>query len=99
MFFIGQLLIWGITFYTWVIILHVAVSWLIVFKVLDISNPKARNLVRLMNKLTDPVMKPVQKYIPPIGGIDISPIVVIIGLQILASIIARVFMAGHYYYY
>ncbi|MDY0029398.1 MAG: YggT family protein [Pseudobdellovibrionaceae bacterium] len=97
MFFIGQLLIWAITFYTWVIILNVAISWLVVFKVLDIGNPKARNLLRLMAKLTDPVMKPVQKYVPAIGGIDISPIIVIIGLQILASLIGQIFFSGRYY--
>lgn len=94
---IGQLLLWGITFYTWIIILHVAISWLIVFKVLDIDNPKARNLVGLMQKLTDPVMKPVQKYVPSLGGIDISPIVVIIGLQILGSVIVRLFIANYSY--
>ncbi len=98
MFFIGQLLIWAITFYTWVIILNVAISWLVVFRVLDVGNPKARNLLKLMAKLTDPVMKPVQKYVPAIGGIDISPIIVIIGLQILASLVAHLFFRGAYYY-
>ncbi|HOO51300.1 MAG TPA: YggT family protein [Alphaproteobacteria bacterium] len=99
MYLLGQLLLWAITIYTWIIILQVAISWLVVFKVLDIRNPKARNLIDLLRKCTDPVMKPVQKYIPAIGGIDISPIVVIIALQILASIIARIFFHGYYGYY
>jgi len=35
-------------------------------------------------------MKPVQKYVPPIGGIDLTPVVIIIGLQILSSLVWRI---------
>lgn len=90
MIFLAQLISWCIQLYIFVIILHIAVSWLIIFKVIDIENPQAKNLVALLQRLTDPVMKPVQKYVPPIGGIDISPIVVIIGLQILGSLVWRI---------
>lgn len=90
MIFLAQFLSMLIHIYIFVIIAHIAVSWLIVFKVLDIENPQAQNLVRLLAKLTDPVMKPVQKYIPPIGGIDLTPVVVIIGLQILNSLVWQI---------
>ncbi len=73
--------------YLFVIILQVALSWLIAFEVINVSNPQAQNLIRLLKKLTDPLYKPIQKYIPAIGGIDITPIIVIIGLQILRNII------------
>jgi len=62
----------------------------VIFKVLDIENPQARNLIALLQKATDPVMKPVQKYIPPIAGIDLTPVVVIIGLQILSSLVWQI---------
>lgn len=78
--------------YIFIIIAQVAISWLVIFNVFNLENPQARNLVRLLEKLTDPVMKPVQKYIPPIGGLDLTPIVVIIGLQILQSILVRVLL-------
>ncbi len=90
MIFLAQFITMLIQIYIFVIIAHIAVSWLVVFKVLDIENPQAQNLVRLLTKLTDPVMKPVQKYIPPIGGIDLTPVVVIIGLQILSSLIWQI---------
>lgn len=90
MIFLAQFLSMLIHIYIFVIIAHIAVSWLIVFKVLDTENPQAQNLVRLLTKLTDPVMKPVQKYIPPIGGIDLTPVVVIIGLQILNSLVWQI---------
>ena len=92
MIFVAQFLTFLIQLYIFVIVLHIAVSWLVIFKVFDVDNPQARNLVGLLQKVTDPVMKPVQKYIPPIGGIDLTPVVVIIGLQILSSFIWRIFV-------
>lgn len=73
--------------YVFIIIAQVAVSWLIAFEVINTNNQQARNLVDLLNKLTEPVYKPIRKYVPPIGGIDITPIIVLIGLQILKHII------------
>lgn len=73
--------------YVFIIIAQVAVSWLIAFEVINTNNQQARNLVELLNKATEPVYKPIRKYIPPIGGIDITPIIVLIGLQILKHII------------
>lgn len=90
MIFLAQFISLLIQIYIFVIILHIAVSWLIIFKVIDIDNPQARNLVHLLQKATDPVMKPVQKYIPPIGGIDLTPVVVIIGLQIVNSLVWQI---------
>lgn len=84
-------LIWmAIQAYIFVIILQVAISWLVVFQVFNIDNPQARNLVNLLQKLTDPVMKPVQKYVPPIGGLDLTPIIVIVGLEILQSLLTHI---------
>lgn len=91
--FLATLIGTAINIYIFVIILHVAVSWLIVFKVLNADNPQAQNLIRLLKKLTDPVMKPVQKYVPPIGGIDITPIVVIIALQLLNSLLVSLLVS------
>lgn len=78
--------------YILVIILQVAISWLVVFKVFNLDNPQARNLVNLLQKVTDPVMRPVQRYVPPIGGLDLTPIVVIVGLEILQSALVHVLM-------
>ena len=83
MIFLANLISLAISIYTWVIILHVLLHWLIAFDVINAKSPQAQNLMRLFAKVTDPVMKPVQKYVPPIGGIDLSPLVVIILLQLL----------------
>ncbi len=73
--------------YILIVILQVAVSWLINFDLINIANEKARNLVNLLRKATDPAYKPLQKYVPPIGGIDITPMIVIVGLTILKGLI------------
>lgn len=85
---IGAFLSLLIQAYIWVILLQVVVSWLLIFGVINIEHPQAKNLVSLLTKLTDPVYKPIQKYIPPIGGIDITPLIVILGLSLLQGIIA-----------
>lgn len=92
MLVVAQIISFFINIYIAIIVIQVAVSWLIAFKVLDTTNPQAQNLVKLLNRATDPVMKPVQKYIPPIGGIDLTPIVVIIGLQIINSLVWKLFV-------
>lgn len=91
---IGDLLLLFLDVYTWIIIISVLISWLIAFGVLNMNNQQARNLVSLLNRITDPVMRPVSRYVPPIGGIDITPIIVIFGIAILKTVIARVFYTG-----
>ena len=70
-----------------IIVLQVAISWLINFDVINAENPKARNLIALLKKVTDPVYVPLRKYIPTIGGMDFTPLIVILGLSLLQSII------------
>ena len=69
--------------YILIIIIQVGMSWLIAFELVNEENEAARNLTNLLKKLTDPVYKPVRKYVPPIGGIDLTSLVVIIGIQFL----------------
>jgi YggT family protein len=76
-----------INVYIAVIVIQVAVSWLIAFEVIDARNEQAQNLINLLKKATDPVYKPLQKYIPPVGGIDITPLIVIILLSILQNVV------------
>jgi YggT family protein len=78
--------------YIYIIIAGVIVSWLIAFEVINIRNPRAANLVNLLNKLTEPVYKPIRKYIPPIHGIDLTPIVVILIIYLIQNLMYRVLL-------
>lgn len=69
--------------YTFVIIAAVVSSWLIAFGVLNTSNQFVRQIVQVLYALTEPLFRQVRRVIPPIGGLDLSPIVVLIGVQFL----------------
>lgn len=46
-------------------------------------------VVKVLHQITEPVLAPIRRVLPPMGGLDLSPLVVIIGLQILAGILSR----------
>jgi YggT family protein len=82
--------------YIWIVIASAAVSWLIAFDVINVKNEQAANLVSLLNRLTEPVYKPIRKYIPPLGGVDVTPIVIIFLIIILRNIIIRLLLPHMY---
>ena len=86
--FIFQLLSLAVNIYVGIIILQVIVNWLIIFEVINVKNEQAQNLIGLLKKATDPVYKPIKKYIPPIGGIDVTPLIVILGLNLALGLLA-----------
>jgi len=94
MYTIGKLLLLALDIYFWIIIVMVVTSWLIVFDVMNPKSEQAKNFMALLAKATDPVFKPLQKYIPPIGGIDITPIIVIIGIMLAKELVVKLFMSG-----
>lgn len=81
------------TIYIVIIIAQVALVWFINFEIVDASNPKAKNLMDLLKKATDPLFKPISRYVPPVGGIDITPLIVILGLSILRNLIVSLLFA------
>jgi YggT family protein len=76
-----------ISLYIFVIVLAVVVSWLIAFGVLNLHNQLARSLVNMLDALTDPVFRQVRRIIPPIGGLDLSPLIVLIALQAIRMLV------------
>lgn len=90
-FAIGQLLIFLLNVCFWIIIIQVVLSWLITFEVINIRNQQAANFVRLIDRITAPVFTPLRKVVPPIAGIDITPIIVIFVIMLLKSLVASVF--------
>lgn len=77
-----------IDIYTWIVIAAVVMSWLVSFGIVNTYNNFARSVVHLLDALTEPVFRQVRRVIPPIGGLDISPLIVLIGLQFLSYLVA-----------
>ncbi len=82
----------AIDIYILLIVVHVAFSWLISFEIINATNKKAKKVVSFLNKVTEPVFAPIRKYIPSIGGIDITPLIVIVALSILQQILGALFV-------
>jgi len=68
----------------WAIIINALLSWLVAFDVINLRNRFVYNVARFLDAVTRPVMRPFQKIIPTLGGVDISPIIVILVLQGIA---------------
>jgi YggT family protein len=69
--------------YTWVVVAAVLVSWLAAFNVINERNNFVRTVMRILYNLTEPVFRPVRRVIPPMGGLDLSPIVVLVAIWFL----------------
>ena len=74
----AALLILVLETYKWVVIAAVIVSWLTAFNVINERNNVVRALLRILYNLTEPVFRPIRRLIPDIGGIDLSPLIVLL---------------------
>ena len=70
----------------WVIIAQVIISWLVAFNVINTSSNFVRTLLDALDRLTAPLYRPIRKILPDFGGIDFSPIVLILAIQILRKV-------------
>ncbi|HUJ03281.1 MAG TPA: YggT family protein [Rhizomicrobium sp.] len=73
--------------YLFVIILAVVVSWLVAFGVLNTYNQLARSLVNLLDALTEPALRPIRRIVPPIAGLDLSPLILFIALRVIQGLV------------
>ncbi len=67
-----------IDLYTWVVIIGVIMSWLIAFNVVNLSNQFVRMIYEVVTRLTEPVLAPIRRVLPNLGGVDISPVLLIL---------------------
>ena len=77
--------------YIWILIINAVVSWLVAFNILNTSNRFVFSLLDVSYKLTDPPLNFIRRYLPNLGSIDISPIVLILGLMFLRNLVFEMF--------
>ena len=80
-----------ISLYIWILIINAIISWLIAFNILNTSNRFVYSILDVSYKLTDPPLNFIRRFIPNLGSIDISPIVMILGLMFLRNLIFEMF--------
>ena len=71
----------------WIIIVSAVMSWLIAFNVINPNNPFVRAVLQALTAVTEPMLRPIRSRLPDFGGIDISSLILILGLVLLRYII------------
>lgn len=78
----------------WVFLVMIIMSWLISFNVINTRNQFVANVWRVLNQITDPILRPIRRVIPAMGGLDLSPIIVFIIIFFLQQLIGNFAMTG-----
>lgn len=78
---------WLISLYMWVVIGSALLSWLIAFNVVNRHNQVVYMIADTLHRLTEPALRPIRNALPDFGGLDISPIVLIILLVFLRNVL------------
>ena len=73
--------------YTWIIIAVVIMSWLIGFNIINGHNNIVRQIRYALDRITEPVLGPIRRVLPDLGGIDISPIIALIAIWFIRSLL------------
>jgi YggT family protein len=81
------LIITVIQLYTYIVIATVIVSWLIAFNVINLHNPVVRQITYILGQLTEPLLDPIRRAMPSLGGLDISPVILLLLLYFLQRLI------------
>jgi YggT family protein len=77
-------LIW---LYIYILIASAVLSWLIAFNVVNTRNDIVRGIASFLYAVTEPVLRPIRNMLPPMGGLDLSPLILMIGLIFLEKLI------------
>jgi YggT family protein len=76
-----------VSLYIWILFLAVIASWLINFNVINTSNRVVYMIVDVLYKLTEPALRPIRRLLPNMGGLDLSPVVLILLLYFIRDLI------------
>lgn len=79
----------AITVYIWILIARVVLSWLISFNIVNQFNQGVRAVDNFCRVLTEPLLKPIRRYMPDLGGLDVSPIVLLLGIEFVRIFLIR----------
>ena len=74
----------------WIIIIQVILSWLVAFNVINLQSNFVRTVVDTLERITAPLYRPIRRIMPDFGGIDFSPLVLLLLIQILRMLLSGV---------
>jgi len=82
-----EFIVYVIQLYIWVIIASAILSWLIAFNVVNTSNRFVYSVAETLYRVTEPALRPIRSILPNLGGIDISPVILILILMFIINVV------------
>jgi len=82
-----EFIVYVIQLYIWVIIASAIFSWLIAFNVVNTSNRFVYSVADMLYRVTEPALRPIRSILPNLGGIDISPVILILILMFIINVV------------
>lgn len=76
----------------WIFLIMIIMSWLISFNVINTRNQFVNSVWRVLNQITEPILKPIRRIVPSVGGLDLSPLIVFVIIFFLQNLIASLAM-------
>ena len=80
-----------INLYIWVLIIHVVISWLVTFNVLNTGNKFVYAVLDVSYRLTSPPLNFIRRFLPNLGPVDISPVILILVLMFIRNLVFEMF--------
>jgi YggT family protein len=80
--------------YKWVLIAAAVLSWLVAFDVVNRRSRVVYSVGDFLYKVTDPVLRPIRRVLPNLGGVDVSPVIVILVIWLIQSLIRETFYSA-----
>ncbi len=81
-----------IDIYIWLLIASAVLSWLVAFNVVNTRNSIVANIGEFLYRITEPALRPIRGMLPNLGGIDVSPVILIILLLFLKQLIVWIYV-------
>jgi YggT family protein len=75
--------------YVWLLIASAILSWLVAFNVVNTRNQVVSTIGEFLFRITEPVLRPIRSVIPTLGGIDVSPVILILLIFFIQNVIVR----------
>ena len=83
-----------VSIYIWILIINAIISWLVAFNVLNTSNRFVYSVLDVSYRLTAPPLNYIRRFLPNLGSIDISPVVLILALMFLRNLVFEILAPG-----
>ncbi|WP_337997779.1 YggT family protein [Oleispirillum naphthae] len=82
----------ALNLYVWLIIIQAVMSWLIAFGVINTRNRFVYLVGDFLYRITEPLLRPIRNFLPDLGGLDLSPVVLLLAIVFIQNVLARIAM-------